>query len=281
MLAAPNSSRSTEELFTEYAATGDDRLRTIIIERHEKLIRSLARKFLRPGVPFEDLVQTAWIGLIRAVDRFDPSHCTRFSTYAVTCAVGEIKRYFRDKTWVLKVPRFLQELSALLPATEERLWHTLQRAPTIAEMAAELQVSEEDLLRATDLGHARSPVALDGVHPAADGASSFTISDTVGVRDERMENLGERSELEAALQHLNERERRILHLRYSQEATQQQVADDLGLSQMHISRLERKALARMRVAMGATSSRGADPAHGALLSSTHPQMAGVEQQYSP
>ena len=266
MVAAAVASRSTEELFTAYAASGDSRLRTVIIERHENLVRALAHKFQRPGIPVEDLVQAAWIGLIGAVDRFDPTHRTRFTTYAIPCAVGEIKRYFRDKTWVLKVPRYLQALSALLPATEERLHHTLQRAPTVAEMAAELQVSEEDLLRASELGFAYAPLPLDNLQADAEGSSAYTVSETVGARDERLETLGERSELDAALQHLDERERRILYLRYHQEATQLEVATELGLSQMHISRLERKALARMRLAMGAarnsdavTQSRTAAP----------------------
>jgi len=254
MVAAAHASRTTEELFAAYAAFGDESLRTVIIERHENLVRSLAHKFLRPGVSLEDLVQVAWIGLIHAVDRFNPAHRARFSTYAVPCAVGEIKRYFRDKAWVLKVPRYLQELSSRLPAAEERLCHTLQRAPSVAEMAAELQVSEEDLLRVTELGLAYAPLPLDNFQAAADGTTSYSISETVGAQDERLENLGERSELDAALQHLDERERRILHLRYSQEATQLEVATELGLSQMHISRLERKALTRMRVAMGTTGN---------------------------
>jgi RNA polymerase sigma-B factor len=254
MVATEYAGRSTEELFTAYAASRDDRLRTVIIERHEKLVRSLAHKFRRPGIPVEDLVQVAWVGLIHAVDRFDAAHGTRFSTYAVPCAVGEIKRYFRDKTWVLKVSRHLQALSALLPATEERLYHTLQRTPSVAELAAELQVSEEDLLRASELGLAYAPLPLDSFQAEAEGSTAYTISETVGARDERIESLGERSELDAALQHLDERERRILHLRYHQEASQLAVATELGLSQMHISRLERKALARMRLAMSTTTS---------------------------
>ena len=266
MVAAEHARRSTEELLTAYAASRDDRLRTVIIERHEGIVRSLAHKFRRPGVPVEDLVQAAWIGVIRAVDRFDPTHHTRFSTYAVPCAVGEIKRYFRDKTWVLKVPRYLQALSAQLAVTEERLHHTLQRSPSVAEMAAELQVSEEDLLRASELGFAYAPIPLDNSQAEAEGGSAYTISETVGIRDERLENLGERSELEAALQHLNERERRILHLRYNQEATQKEVAVELGLSQMHISRLERKALARMRVAMGTASNPSAIATAGVMVS---------------
>jgi RNA polymerase sigma-B factor len=251
MDTTPLPTRSTEDLLTAYAESRDDRLRTQIIERHENLVRSLAHKFARPGVPADDLVQCAWIGLIGAVDRFDPAHGTRFSTYAVHCAVGEIKRYFRDKTWALKVPRQLQELSSALPTTEERLYRTLQRPPTVAEMAEALQVSEEDVLRAMDLGHAYCPAGLDETFARNDKSDSLSVSETVGVTDERMETIVERSDLDAALGSLDERNRRIIHLRFMRGASQQEVAEELGLSQMHISRLERKALAQLRTAMSA------------------------------
>src|SRR5688572_12715364 len=136
-----DASESTESLLSVYAKTRDTELRTTIIERHEALVRSLAHKFARPGVPVEDLMQSAWIALIGAVDRYDPAHETKFSTYAVHCMVGEIKRYFRDRTWSIKVPRYLQEIAANLHRVEDELYRRLQREPTIAEMAEGFHIS--------------------------------------------------------------------------------------------------------------------------------------------
>ena len=118
---------TTEELVALYARTRDERIRTAVIERHDALVHSVAHKFARPGVPVEDLVQSAWIAVIGAVERYDPSHGTKFSTYAVHCMVGEIKRYFRDRTWAVKVPRYLQEIAANLHRMEDELFRKLQR----------------------------------------------------------------------------------------------------------------------------------------------------------
>lgn len=242
--------RSVDALLAEYARTKDAKVRDAIIERHESLVRSLAHKFARPGVQVEDLVQSAWVALIRALDRFDPSHGTQFSTYAVTCMVGEIKRYFRDHTWSLKVPRHLQEIAANLNRMQDKLYTQLQREPTIGEMAVAFKVSEEELLEAMEMYRAYQPFGLDDRHEMSDGNDSMTLGEMHGGPDQDMEQIIETAPLQAAINTLDERKQRIIRRRYLQGFSQQQVADELGLSQMHISRLERAALQQLRAAMG-------------------------------
>ena len=242
-------SASVEALIAEYARTQNPAVRDAVIERHENLVRSLAHKFARPGVQVEDLVQSAWIALIRAVDRFDPSHGAQFSTYAVTCMVGEIKRYFRDHTSSIKVPRHLQEIAANLSRMQDRLYTRLQREPTIGEMAVAFNVSEEELLEAMDMYRAYQPMGLDDRHEMGDGNDSMTVGEMHGGTDADLESLIDSAPLQAAIHTLDERKQRIVRRRFLQGYSQQQVADELGLSQMHISRLERAALAQLRDSM--------------------------------
>ncbi|MFN3650171.1 MAG: SigB/SigF/SigG family RNA polymerase sigma factor [Armatimonadota bacterium] len=237
---------STEALLRQYAAHRDPRLRDQIIERHEALVRSLAHKFARPGVPVEDLVQSAWIALIGALDRFDPSHETKFSTYAVHCMVGEIKRYFRDRTWGIKVPRYLQEIAANLNRMEDELYRKLQRAPTVAEMAEAFNITEEDLVQAMEMYRAYQTQGLEDRREMEDGNDSLALGEIVGGADPEMEGVVEYSPLHDALATLDERKQTILRRRFFEGFSQQEVADELGLSQMHISRLERAALQQLR-----------------------------------
>ncbi len=236
----------TESLIEQYARTRDVKLRTTIIERHEALVRSLAHKFARPGVPVEDLVQSAWIALIGALDRFDPSHETKFSTYAVHCMVGEIKRYFRDRTWSIKVPRYLQEIAANLNRMEDELYRKLQREPTVTEMAEAFKISEEDLVQAMEMYRAYQTQGLEERREMEDGNDSLALGEIVGRLDMDMESVVEYAPLHGAMATLDERKQCILRRRFFEGFSQQEVADELGLSQMHISRLERSALQQLR-----------------------------------
>lgn len=238
--------RDTEELIAELARTRDPELRQEIIERHEPLVRSLAHKFVRAGVQIDDLVQTAWIALIRALDRYDPSHETKFSTYAIHCMVGEIKRYFRDRTWGMKVPRCLQEIASGLNRMEDRLLRQLGREPTMAEMAEAFGVSEEDLAEAMELQRNYQMPALEDRFEGDEGSDGLAVGDTVGAEDPRITALVENSSLLAAISQLESRDQFILQRRFYEGYSQQEVATELGLSQMHISRLERSALRRLR-----------------------------------
>lgn len=237
---------STEEMLVALRQNSDPSLRAEIIERQEPLVRALARKFLRPSVQLEDLVQCAWIALIGAVDRFDPTHNTKFSTYAVHCMVGEIKRYFRDKTWSVKVPRYLQELSQAATSMEETLYRELQREPTVEEIATRLGVREEEILQAMEVGRAYQPANLDDRPQGADGQDSYSLADTLGSPDEELEGIVENAALNQALSLLDNRRQWILRQRFFLSRSQQEVADELGISQMHVSRLERSGLQKLR-----------------------------------
>lgn len=240
---------STEDLLREFVRRPDPSLRDAIIERHRGLVHSLARKFARPGVSVEDLVQTGWVALIGALDRFDPEHNTRFSTYAVHCIVGEIKRYFRDRTWAMRVPRHLQEIAANLHRVEDRLYQRLQRAPTVPEMAEEFCISEEELLQAMELYRAYQVEHLEGSRSSRSGEDLPTLAESIGHRDLELDAVVEQAPVRAALAGLDDRKRRILERRYWDGWTQQEVAVELGVSQMHVSRLERAALVEMQRAL--------------------------------
>jgi len=236
----------TEALIAELVKTGDQELRQQIIERHEPLVRSLAHKFVRPGVSVDDLIQTAWIALIRALDRFDPAHETKFSTYATHCMVGEIKRYFRDRTWGMKVPRYLQEIASSLNRMEDQLLRQLGREPTMAEMAQAFGVSDEHLAEAMELQRNYQMSALEDRFEGEEGGDGLAVGDTVGEEDSRIQAIVENAALNSALSGLEARDRFIIQRRFYEGCSQQEVASEFGLSQMHISRLERAALRRLR-----------------------------------
>jgi RNA polymerase sigma-B factor len=242
-------SETTEVLLAEYALSRDAGLRDEILLRHERLAATLSKKFARPGILAEDLVQQAWIALIGALDRFDPSRGATFSTYASYCMVGEIKRYFRDKTWSMKVPRFLQEIAANLHRVEEDLVRKLQRSPTLLEMAEELNISEEDLVRAMEMHRNCQPQSLDESHPSTEGSNPMPLQDLYGTEDAAITSLVRDAPLHEAIRKLDGRSRRIVALRYFKGCSQEQVAIQCGISQMHVSRLERRALAHMRAGM--------------------------------
>jgi RNA polymerase sigma-B factor len=249
--------RNTEELLAECVRTGSEPLRRELIERHAPLVRRLARKFVRAGVSGDDLVQTAWVALIRAVDRFDPAHEAKFSTYATHCMVGEIKRYFRDRTWGIKVPRCLQEIAARLPQTQDDLIARLGREPTMAEMASALGINEETLAEAMETQQSYQMPSLEDRCVGAAGSGGFSVSEAVGGEDPRLRSLVEDAPLTVAVGGLEERTQWILRRRFRDEWSQQEVAAELGLSQMQISRLERAALRQLRAVM---SDGAAEPA---------------------
>jgi RNA polymerase sigma-B factor len=254
-IASPQ--RSTEVLLAEYARSRDPRLRAQIIEKHRPLVRSLAAKFARPGVPVDDLVQSGWLALIRAVDRFDPAYRTSFRTYALQCVSGEIKRHFRDWTWSFTPPRRLREISGRLAEVQEDLIRRLQREPSVAEMAVAFGVSEEDLLRAMELYRGYQPLGLSERPASDDGGETLPLEEVLGGTHAEMEAIPERASLETALASLDERRRRILSRRFFDDRTQQEVARELGLSQMSVSRLERGALRELRTLMSAQPAAGA------------------------
>lgn len=244
---------STEALIGQYQTTGDPSLRAVVIKRHEWLVQSLAAKFARAGALKEDLVQVGWVGLITALDRFDPYRGTKFGTYAIHRVTGEIRHYLRDHTWGLRIPRYLQELSSRMPRVEDELRCRLGRPPSVEEIATALGASEEEVLQAMELRQTYQMQGLDERRSSEDGTESLSPSETIGTPDRRLSRLVEDAPLQRALSRLDSRRQRILTRRYFEGRTQSEVADELGVSQMHVSRLERSALRQLRVMLCAVA----------------------------
>ena len=226
----------------------DQGAREELITRYLPLVRGLARRFASCGQPVEDLIQVGSIGLIKAIDRFDPDRGVELSTYATPTIMGEIKRYFRDKGWAVKVPRALQDLNVRLNRVVEQLTVDLNRSPSIADMAKACGVSEEEVLEALESGRAYNSLSIYG-SGTSEEEDAFEIADCLGGEEGAYELVEQRRFLAPAMEHLDERERLILHLRFFEGMTQTQIAARVGISQMHVSRLLARTLERLREGM--------------------------------
>ena len=243
MASVPSSQTDDRELLRRYHEDGDRSARELLVQRHLPLVRALARRYAGRGEALEDIEQVGAIGLIKAIDRYELSREVALTTYATPNVVGEIKRHFRDKGWAIRVPRALQELNGKMGPTIERLTGRLGRSPSIAEIAEELQTTPEQVLEAMEAGSAYAPASLSA-GPTAEG--ELDPMETIGTEDLNFERSEQRASLEPALELLPEREREILRMRFEDGLTQTQIAEQVGVSQMHVSRLIRKSLARMR-----------------------------------
>jgi RNA polymerase sigma-B factor len=242
-------------LFEQWQQHGDQYAREALVERFLPLARALARRYLGRQEPIEDLVQVAYLGLVKAVDRFDVSRGNRFAAFAVPTILGELRRHFRDTTWAVHVPRGAQERAMEVEQASEVLTSASGRAPTVAELALYLERGQEEVLDALQVTTARSSVSLDAPRPggAAD-EDSEPRAETIGVEDEGYAFVEDGSAVANALASLSARERHILHLRFEREMTQSEIAAEVGLSQMQISRLLRQSLERMRTIAGVTTA---------------------------
>ncbi|HKU82115.1 MAG TPA: SigB/SigF/SigG family RNA polymerase sigma factor [Candidatus Tumulicola sp.] len=238
--------RSRHERFPERYDGEYERLRNELIVAHLNLARFLAVKFANRGEPLDDLVQVGTVGLLKAIDRFDASRGVEFTTYATPTIVGEIKRYFRDKGWAVKVPRRLQELNLAVNRAGDKLAIELGRSPTVGELAQRLGAAEEDILEAQELGQAYNLLSLDSEVSGESDKKSQTLADTVGTTDAGLELLEDRANLERAFGVLTGRERVIIYLRFYESVSQTEIAKRLNVSQMHVSRLQAKALEKLR-----------------------------------
>jgi RNA polymerase sigma-B factor len=232
------------ELFERFRNDGDPKIRDELVEMHLPLVEYLARRFRNRGEPLDDLVQVATIGLIKSVDRFDTERGVEFSTYATPTIVGEIKRHFRDKGWAIRVPRRLQELKLALTKATSELSQQLGRSPTIAELAGHLGLHEEEILEGLESANAYSAISLDS--PDSGDEDAPAVADTLGHLDDALESVEYRESLKPLLEKLPAREKRILMLRFFGNMTQSQIAGELGISQMHVSRLLARTLAQLR-----------------------------------
>jgi RNA polymerase sigma-B factor len=236
---------SDADLLRRYHEHGDVNARQELIERHLDFVRRLARRYARRGEQLDDLTQVGCVGLIKAIDRFDGSFGANLTTYAAPNILGEIKRHFRDRGWSVRVPREIQELNVKLTRVVDELTTKLGRSPSVDELAEATGATAEQVLEALESSSAYSALSLSE-GPEPDEESGGGPMETLGEEDEHFEQSEQRITLATGIQHLPARERAILHLRFFEGLTQSEIAERIGISQMHVSRLIRNSLDRMR-----------------------------------
>ncbi|MBB3040776.1 SigB/SigF/SigG family RNA polymerase sigma factor [Nocardioides sp. LMS-CY] len=242
-----------------FAVFGDEReseaahesAREALVHLHLPLVEHCARRFRNRGEPLEDLVQVGTIGLIKSIDRFDSERGVEFSTYATPTIIGEIKRYFRDKGWAIRVPRRLQELRMQIGTASAELTQSLGRSPTPRELAEAIGCSVEEIVEGIESSNAYSTLSLDASDDGDDGTA--TMLDAIGVDDEGLEHVEIRESIKPLLDKLAPREKKILLLRFFKNMTQSQIAAEIGVSQMHVSRLLNRTLEQLRTSLEESS----------------------------
>jgi len=242
---APAPTTGSAELFERWRRHKDRQARDELIERFLPLARKLARRYGQSSEPYDDLVQVASLGLVKAVERFDPDRGFAFSSFAVPTIVGELKRYFRDTAWALHVDRGAQERARKITDAQQRLSTRTGRMPTVDEIAQYLEISQEDVLDGLQTAEAYGAISLDAPLGGEDDEDSSRL-DAIGGEDERLALVDQHATIFAAAQHLPTREREILYLRFGEDLTQSEIADRVGVSQMQVSRLLRRSLQRLR-----------------------------------
>jgi RNA polymerase sigma-B factor len=239
--------RSIEDrrLLERYHRDGDPAAREALVERFLPLARQLARRYQRAGEPLDDLIQVGSLGLLKAIERFDPARETAFSSFAVPTILGELKRHFRDKGWLVRVPRDLQELAVKVDRVGDDMSRELGRAPTTDEMAERVGVAPEQVLEAREAAGAYRAVSLD--RPRSEDEEGELV-DAFGAEDHGYARAEDAATVERLMRVLTEREREVLRLRFEEDLTQSEIGRLVGVSQMHVSRLIRQSIARLRVA---------------------------------
>jgi RNA polymerase sigma-B factor len=238
-----------EELLKELAATPEqdprwEQIRSELVRIHIPLGRHVARRYTGHSEPREDIEQAAMVGLVKAINRYDPAHGVRFIAFAMPTMVGEVKRHFRDHTWTMRMPRRLQELRLALRSARQDFIHENGRPPTIPEICALLGITEEEVIETLGANEAYQTISLDV--PASEGDDSASLGELIGNDDPQLESVLDRNALRPMLEDLPERERAILLYRFYGNKTQSEIADLLGISQMHVSRLITRTLTRLR-----------------------------------
>ena len=237
--------QKTRELFRRYKEDGDMEAREQLVMSHLNLVRFLANKFKNRGEPLDDLVQVGYLGLLKAIDRFDPDRGLEFTTYATPTILGEIKRHFRDKGWSVRIPRRLQELSAKVNQATDTLTSQFQRSPTIQEIADYLDASVDEVLEAMESSSAYSSVPLEGTG-SSENDDAPSVIDRYGSEDNELTFTDDRLVIEEALKGFSPREREVIELRFLKGMTQIEIAEQLGISQVQVSRLLRRTLKKIQ-----------------------------------
>jgi RNA polymerase sigma-B factor len=233
------------ELWRRFARERDPAIREELVRRNLPFAKRLALRYRGASEPFDDLLQVATMGLLNAVDRFDPERGIPFTAFASPTILGELKRHFRDRVWTVRVPRGLHDRMSEVEKATGELTTELQRSPSVGEIAERLGIDQTDVLEVMEASHNRRPLSLDGPVNSDDPEASAP-AEWIGSEDKAFELVEGRIALDSALPHLDERERLVLHLRFAEDMTQSQIAERIGHSQMHVSRILRRALARIR-----------------------------------
>jgi len=249
--ARPSASTEASELFVRWQTQGDQAAREELLTRFMPLTRSLARRYGRSSEPFDDLLQVASLGLLKAIDRFEPERGHPFPSFAVPTILGEMRRYFRDSGWAVHMPRGTQERALKVRHAQERLTNERGHAPTVGQLAEYLEFDTEDVLDTLQALQAYETVSLDAPPPSAED-DAMAVGDVLGHDDERYELIELDATVTPALEHLPARERLILHMRFVEDHTQAEIAERVGISQMQVSRLLRRSLDQLRALTDAT-----------------------------
>lgn len=234
------------ELFVEYQRTGEPSLRDELVVMHINLVKFIAGKFANRGEPLDDLYQVGSLGLIKAIERYNPNLGAEFTTYATPTIIGEIKRYFRDKGWAFKVPRRLQELKVSVNRVTDTLMNELGRSPTIQEIGRAMQISEEEVLEAQELGQVYNLLSLNSEIESDEDKKVSNLLDYLGRNDLQLENVENQVIVQRAFAYLPAREQLVIYLRFYEGLSQSETARILDISQMHVSRLQSKALDKLK-----------------------------------
>lgn len=245
----PKIQEQVLEWIKRYQETEDDEAQTHLVLHYERLVQSIARKYSKGKSYHEDIAQVGMLGLLGAIRRYDPEFGRSFEAFAVPTIIGEIKRFLRDKTWAVHVPRRIKELGPRIKATVETLTTELQRSPLVSEIAEYLEVDEESILEAMEMGRSYQALSMDHTLEADSEGGTVTLFDIIGNQDDGYEKTDQRLLVADALSVLSEREKQIIQYTYIEQLSQKETGELLGISQMHVSRLQRKAIKKLQEAI--------------------------------
>lgn len=250
-IPSQQSKRSNEviELIKQFQETNDDEIQSLLVVKYKSLVESLAYKYSRGRNIHEDIVQVGMIGLLGAIKRYDPQFGKGFEAFAIPTIIGEIKRFLRDKTWSIHVPRRIKELGPKIKKAVETLTSDLQRSPKVTEIASYLDVSEEEILETMEMGKSYQALSVDHTIEADTDGSTVTLLDLIGNKDTGYENVNRRVDLNSSLNVLTEQERLVLSYIFLRNLSQKETGEKIGISQMHVSRLQRRAILKLRQAI--------------------------------
>ncbi len=243
-ISGTRRAREDVRLFRAWVDHGDRHARARLIERFLPLARSLARRYERGSEPLEDLVQVASVALVKAIDRYDPARGYAFSSFAVPTIAGELKRHFRDQTWMVRPPRGIQEVTLRVEGALSRLSQQLDRSPTTSELAQAVGVGDEEILEALQARSARGALSLHA--PQGEPGDTMSLQDTLGAEDPDLERAEQRAQLDRLMAGVSPRAREMLRMRFEEDMTQAEIGAAIGISQMQVSRVLRQTIAQLR-----------------------------------